>query len=64
MKYKLLGKTGVLVSELCFGTMTFGSEADETESTQMFNQCRNAVLIFLIVQITIAKAEQRLFLVN
>ncbi len=23
MKYKLLGKSGVLVSELCFGTMTF-----------------------------------------
>jgi len=24
MKYKLLGKTGVLLSELCLGTMTFG----------------------------------------
>jgi aryl-alcohol dehydrogenase-like predicted oxidoreductase len=46
MKYKLLGKTGVLVSELCFGTMTFGSEADEAESTQMFNQCRNAGVNF------------------
>ncbi|KYZ75460.1 aldo/keto reductase [Anaerosporomusa subterranea] len=46
MKYKLLGKTGVLVSELCFGTMTFGSEADETESTQMFSQCRNAGVNF------------------
>ncbi|TLV00852.1 aldo/keto reductase [Dyadobacter luticola] len=26
MKYKFLGNTGVLVSELCFGTMTFGGE--------------------------------------
>ncbi len=26
MKYKQLGKTGVLVSELCFGTMTFGGK--------------------------------------
>lgn len=26
MKYKLLGKTGVLVSELCLGTMTFGGK--------------------------------------
>jgi aryl-alcohol dehydrogenase-like predicted oxidoreductase len=26
--------------------MTFGSEADETESTQMFNQCRNAGVNF------------------
>lgn len=24
MKYRVLGKTGVVVSELCFGTMTFG----------------------------------------
>jgi aryl-alcohol dehydrogenase-like predicted oxidoreductase len=26
MKYRLLGKTGLLVSELCLGTMTFGGE--------------------------------------
>ena len=26
MQYKLLGNTGVLVSELCFGTMTFGGK--------------------------------------
>lgn len=26
MKYNLLGETGVLVSELCFGTMTFGGQ--------------------------------------
>src|SRR5688572_6157883 len=26
MKYNLLGDTGVLVSELCFGTMTFGGQ--------------------------------------
>ena len=26
MKYRLLGRTGLYVSELCLGTMTFGSE--------------------------------------
>lgn len=26
MKYKVLGNTGLLVSELCFGTMTFGAK--------------------------------------
>src|SRR6201986_3445429 len=26
MKYNLLGNTGVVVSELCFGTMTFGGK--------------------------------------
>lgn len=46
MKYRLLGKTGVLVSELCFGTMTFGGEADETESALMFKRCREAGVNF------------------
>ena len=43
MKYKQLGKTGVLVSELCFGTMTFGGrgywkaigQQPEEEATQL-----------------------------
>jgi aryl-alcohol dehydrogenase-like predicted oxidoreductase len=28
MKHKLLGRTGISVSELCFGTMSFGGDAD------------------------------------
>ena len=28
MDYKLLGNTGLQVSSLCFGTMSFGKEAD------------------------------------
>ncbi len=39
MKYKLLGKTGIQVSSLCFGTMSFGREADEKMSRQMFDRC-------------------------
>jgi aryl-alcohol dehydrogenase-like predicted oxidoreductase len=46
VKYKILGRTGVLVSELCFGTMTFGSEADELEAAHMFNKCREAGINF------------------
>jgi len=46
MRYKLLGRTGVLVSELCFGTMTFGKEADEAESGRMFDACRDAGVNF------------------
>ena len=42
MQYKPLGRTGVLVSDLCFGTMTFGREADESESAAMFRECREA----------------------
>jgi aryl-alcohol dehydrogenase-like predicted oxidoreductase len=42
MKYKLLGKSGLRVSELALGTMTFGEEhgtmgADKTESKKIFD---------------------------
>ena len=32
MEYRLLGRTGLMVSELCLGCMTFGREADEEQS--------------------------------
>lgn len=41
MEYRVLGKTGVQVSQLGFGTMTFGSEADEAMSKKLFNRCRD-----------------------
>jgi aryl-alcohol dehydrogenase-like predicted oxidoreductase len=41
MRYKLLGNSGLRVSELCLGTMTFGEEwgwgADKGESREMFD---------------------------
>lgn len=41
MKYKALGATGVKVSELCFGTMSFGGDASEDEADRMFRACRD-----------------------
>jgi len=38
MEYRFLGKTGLRVSELCLGTMTFGREADEATSHAMLDQ--------------------------
>lgn len=38
MKLKKLGRTGVLVSELCLGTMTFGWQADEAASHRILTQ--------------------------
>jgi aryl-alcohol dehydrogenase-like predicted oxidoreductase len=32
MEYRKLGRTGLMVSELCLGAMTFGNEADEQTS--------------------------------
>ncbi len=46
MEYKFLGSTGIQVSQLCMGTMTFGNEADKQESAAMFNRCRDAGINF------------------
>ncbi|WP_239614831.1 aldo/keto reductase [Cohnella mopanensis] len=39
MKYKSVGKTGIKVSELCFGTMSFGGNADKETSKKLFHRC-------------------------
>lgn len=46
MDYRILGRTGVKVSPLCFGTMSFGDIADEAESARMFHRCREAGINF------------------
>jgi aryl-alcohol dehydrogenase-like predicted oxidoreductase len=46
MKYNLLGATGIKVSELCFGTMSFGGDANEDESSRMFRACRDRGINF------------------
>ena len=46
MKMKLLGRTGVSVSELCFGTMSFGGDADEATSAAMYKAVRDAGINF------------------
>ena len=46
MEYVDLGKTGIKVSQLCFGTMSFGAEADEKMSGTMFKRCREAGINF------------------
>jgi len=46
MQYKLLGRTGMRVSPVCFGTMTFGREASKETSKRLFAICREAGLNF------------------
>lgn len=46
MEYKFLGNTGVQVSPLCFGAMSFGGDADEATSAAMFRRCREAGINF------------------
>ncbi|MDX6446441.1 MAG: hypothetical protein QOH71_3515 [Blastocatellia bacterium] len=53
MKYKLLGRTGVRVSELCLGTMTFGEKffnigvVDQTGANQMVARCLEVGINFI-----------------
>src|SRR4026209_1828220 len=46
MKTNPLGRTGLQVSELCFGTMSFGGDADETTSAAMYKATRDAGINF------------------
>ena len=46
MKFRLLGRTGVQVSQLCFGTMSFGGDADENASAAMYKAGRDAGINF------------------
>jgi aryl-alcohol dehydrogenase-like predicted oxidoreductase len=46
MQYRFLGTTGVRVSQLCFGTMSFGGDASEETSMALFNRCRDAGINF------------------
>ncbi len=39
MQYTTLGQTGIQVSTLCFGTMSFGDIADEEMSRRLFEHC-------------------------
>jgi aryl-alcohol dehydrogenase-like predicted oxidoreductase len=42
MLHRNLGRTGVQVARLAFGTMSFGGDADEAESGRMYRRCREA----------------------
>ena len=46
MEYTQLGRTGIRVSRLCFGTMSFGDIADEVTSEAMYRRCRDAGINF------------------
>jgi len=46
MEYRTLGETGIQVSKLCFGTMSFGREADQETAGAMFRSCREVGINF------------------
>ena len=46
MQYRILPRTDLRVSRLSFGTMPFGSQADQATSTRMVDQCFDAGINF------------------
>ena len=46
MKTVRFGRTGVPVSQLCFGTMSFGDQADASEAKNLYAACRKAGVTF------------------
>ena len=46
MEYRFFGGTGIKVSQLCFGTMSFGGDADEQTSAALYKRCRDAGINF------------------
>ncbi|HEY3397364.1 MAG TPA: aldo/keto reductase [Armatimonadota bacterium] len=47
MEYRLLGRTGMKVSELCLGCMMFGAQADEEASNRILDRALEAGINFL-----------------
>ncbi len=47
MEYRRLGRTGLKVSELCLGTMTFGWTSDEANAYQVFDAAFAAGINFI-----------------
>ncbi len=46
MKKRRLGKSAIVVSDICMGTMTFGSQTDEATSHRILDQCLDAGINF------------------
>ena len=47
MQYRRMGRTGLKVSELCLGTMTFGVSADAAAAARMVDAALDAGVNFI-----------------
>ena len=46
MQMRRLGKSAIVVSDICMGTMTFGSQTDEAEAHRILDRCYDAGISF------------------
>jgi len=47
MEYRQLGRSGMRVSQLCLGTMSYGGRTDETEAVQIVNEAIDLGINFI-----------------
>jgi aryl-alcohol dehydrogenase-like predicted oxidoreductase len=64
MEYRILPHTDLRVSRLSFGTMPFGSQADQATSTRMVDQCLKAGINFFDTANMYNKSVAETFLGN
>ena len=64
MEYRRLGNSGLQVSSLCFGTMTFGDASDEATSKEIYATCRDKGINFFDCANVYAKGKSEEILGN
>ena len=62
MEYRQLGRSGLKVSEVCLGTMTFGHGTDKGEAKRMVDQALDAGINFFDTANSYADAQSEVFL--
>ena len=62
MEYRRLGSSGLKVSEICLGTMTFGHGADEAETNRMIHLAWDAGVNFFDTANSYADGESEILL--
>lgn len=58
MEYRTVGKTGIQVSNLCFGAMSFGGDADAETAKAMYKRCREAGINFFDTADVYGRSEE------
>ena len=59
MEYTHLGRSGLLVSKLCLGTMSFGNRCDEKESHRIMDAALDAGINFFDSADNYGKADRK-----
>jgi aryl-alcohol dehydrogenase-like predicted oxidoreductase len=62
MQYRRMGRSGLKVSEICLGTMTFGHGADQAESARMVDMAIDQGINFFDTANTYADFQSEVFL--